>query len=226
MARQLLEEAIALDPQYEAGYSLLCAVAINEAGLGGNPREALERALGLEKKAVELDDTSPFSHVALAWAYISLKKHDQALVEAEKAVSCSPNSAWAYYALASALHFSERFEEAIPFFEKSLRLSPIPVTGYVLLNQGHAYRQLGRYEQAMTAYNKLLHLYPKHLGGHLGLAATYWYMGYEKEARAEVAEVLRIDPKFSLDTYAKLSPFKTQKATDNYVQPLRKLGLK
>jgi len=40
------------------------------------------------------------------------------------------------------------------------------------------------------------------------LAATYWYMGLEKEARAEIAEVLKIDPKFSLEVYTAISPFK------------------
>ena len=38
---------------------------------------------------------------------------------------------------------------------------------------------------------------------HIDLTATYSMMGREKEARAEAAEVLRINPKFSLDSYAK-----------------------
>jgi adenylate cyclase len=162
----------------------------------------------------------------LFWPYIALREHDKALAEAEKAVSLGPNSALAYFALACALHYSERFQEAIPFFEKSLRLSPIPVSSGLWVIQGHAYRQLGQYEEAVAAYKKLLQVYPNHLGAHLGLAATYLFMGREKEARAEAAEVLRIDPKFSVEIYASTSPFKSQRATDNFIEPLRKLGLK
>jgi adenylate cyclase len=227
-ARQLLEEALALDPHFATAYSILCKVTIHEATLGvyANRREAFERALDLGKKAVELDGSSPFAHGELVFAYIFVGEHDKALAEGERAVMLGPNSAHAYYALAGALHYSERFQEAIPFFEKCLRLTPIAPGSSVLVTLGHARRQLGHYDEAVAAYKRLLQLFPKHLGGHLGLAATYWYMGRENEARAEAAEVLKIDPKFSLEVYAAISPFKTQAATDNYVQPLRKLGLK
>jgi adenylate cyclase len=227
-ARQLLEEALALDPYFATAYSILCKVTIHEATLGvyANRREAFERALKLGKKAVELDDSSPFAHGELVFAYIFVGEHDKALAEGERAVILGPNSAHAYYALGGALHYSERFQEAIPFFEKCLRLTPIAPGSSVLVTLGHARRQLGHYDEAVAAYKRLLQLFPKHLGGHLGLAATYWYMGRENEARAEAAEVLKIDPKFSLEVYAGISPFKSQAATDNYVQPLRKLGLK
>jgi hypothetical protein len=51
-------------------------------------------------------------------------------------------------------------------------------------------------------------------------------MGREKEARAEAAEVLRINPKFSLDSYAKMIPYKDQSQTDKIINALRKAGLK
>jgi len=52
-------------------------------------------------------------------------------------------------------------------------------------------------------------------------------MGREKEARAEVAEVLRINPKFSLDYYAKnVLSYKDQSQTDKVVNALHKAGLK
>jgi hypothetical protein len=51
-------------------------------------------------------------------------------------------------------------------------------------------------------------------------------MDREKEARAEAAEVLRINPKFSVDAFAKNSPYKDQSETDKVVKALRKAGLK
>jgi hypothetical protein len=51
-------------------------------------------------------------------------------------------------------------------------------------------------------------------------------MGREKDARAEAAEVLRVNPKFSLDSFAKMLPYKDQSQTDKIVNALRKAELK
>jgi hypothetical protein len=50
-------------------------------------------------------------------------------------------------------------------------------------------------------------------------------MGREREARLEAAEVLRIDPKFSLDDLATAS-LRDSPARDKFVGALRKAGLK
>ena len=129
--------------------------------------------------------------------------------------------------LGSVLAWAGRPQEAIPFFKKSLRLSPIPIDSGTLLRLGHAYRQLGQYEEAVASLKKALQLYgADHMNVHIVLASTYAQMGREQEARAEAAEVMRIDPKFSLESYARRVPFKDQKATDDYVSALRKAGLK
>ena len=64
------------------------------------------------------------------------------------------------------------------------------------------------------------------LFAHLGLAASYVYLGREKEAHTEAAEVLKVDPEFSLERYAKILPYKNKADTDRYVDALRKAGLK
>jgi adenylate cyclase len=163
----------------------------------------------------------------LSSVYAFLKEHDKALSEAEKAVSLDPNSATAYQALGNVLTWVGRPQEAIPFFKKSLRLSPIPVSPHVLTNMGTAYRLTGQYEEAVACYKKTLQLYgADHLTAHLFLASAYIYMGREKEAHAEAAEVMRIDPKFSVESYARRAPVKDQKALDDFVSALRKVGLK
>ena len=57
-------------------------------------------------------------------------------------------------------------------------------------------------------------------------AATYSMMGRDKEAHAEAAEVLRINPKFSVDSFAKILRDKDQSGVDKLVNALRKAGLK
>ncbi len=84
----------------------------------------------------------------------------------------------------------------------------------------------GRFEEAVSALKKAIQIAPDNISAHMGLAATYSMMGREREARAEAAEVLRINPKFSVDYYAKSFSHKDQSQRDKVVNALRKAGLK
>ena len=227
-AMQLLEEAIALDPGFSRAYSLLSTAYFDLVLIGASesPRESLQRALELGKKAIALDDSNSGAHSNLTFTYAYLGEYDKAISEAEKAISLSPNSAGAYWALGAALLISGRPQEAIPLLQKSLRLSPIPVHSQVLGALANSYRQLGQYEEAVVLYKKMLYRYgPDHLLAHLDLAVAYALMNREKEARVEGAEVLRIDPKFSIERYVKPMPM-DQSKKDKYIELLRKTGLK
>jgi hypothetical protein len=51
-------------------------------------------------------------------------------------------------------------------------------------------------------------------------------MGPEVEARAEAEEVLRINPKFSVETYARSFSHRNQAKLDRYIEALRQAGLR
>jgi adenylate cyclase len=226
-ASQLLEEAIALDPEYASAYSILSTAYFDLVILGASesPRESLRRAVELGKKAIALDESNGTAHANLAFPYVYLREFDKAIEEAEKGVSLSPNSASGYWALGTALYSAGRPQEAIPFLQKSLRLSPIPIHSQVLGVLAGAYGALGQYEEAIATYKKVLQIYgPDHMMAHLGLAATYALMGRENEARAEGAEVLRIDPKFSWERWIRVLPF-DQSRKDRLTEALNRAGL-
>jgi hypothetical protein len=61
--------------------------------------------------------------------------------------------------------------------------------------------------------------------GHL-LAAVYSELGRETEAQAEAAEVLRINPKFSLAVHKERIPIKDPAMLERQIAALRKAGLK
>jgi len=227
-AMQLLEEAIALDPNYAVAYSVLSTAYFDLVPIGGtdSPRESLRRAIELGKKAVALDESNPFAHACLAFPYMFLKQFDKAISEAEKGISLAPNYAVGYFALGSALLMAGRPQEAIPVLQRCLRLSPVPVHSRVLGFLAASYRVVGQYEEAIATYKKELQFAgPDQLLAHLGLALTYVVMGRENEARSEGAEVMRIDPEFSLERYIKSLPI-DQSTKDLMASALRKAGLK
>jgi adenylate cyclase len=115
-----------------------------------------------------------------------------------------------------------RPEEAIPLQQKAIRLSPHGPSNYYR-DFGNTLRVAGRFEEAVSAHKKAIQLAPDDIYAHSRLAATYVMMGQDNEARAEAAEVLRINPKFSLDYLAKI---RVCKDTNNLIDALRKAGLK
>jgi adenylate cyclase len=227
LARQVIEEAIALDPQYPAAYIMLARIHLLDIVLGwsNSPRQSMAQATELAQKAITLDDSFPCGHGLLAWLYTMKRQHEKGIAEAERELALNPNFADSYYWLGIILHYAGRYEEAIPLLKKAIRLNPIPPSSYFFF-LGNAYQLLGRYEQSIAAYKKSLHRNRDNLLGHMRLAATYSLVGREEEARAEVAEVMRIDPKFSLENLAKKVPYKNKADTERFVDALRKAGLK
>jgi len=104
-------------------------------------------------------------------------------------------------------------------------LNPLP-PGVYFSQLGTALRLLGRYEDAIAAFKKALDREPMNLFAHLGLAASYVSLGRQEEAHAEAAEVLKLDPEFSLENFVETTPLKNKTDVDRLVGALRKAGLK
>jgi len=227
VARRLTEEAISICPENPVGYSQLAFVYNVDYVLGNtkSPRETREKAIELAQKALAMDDSLPLPHIFLSTSYCFRREYEKAIAEGERAVALYPSGSPAYAAYAAALLFACRPEEAIPLLQKAIRLNPNadPIT---FLNFGHALRMTGRFEEAVSAFKKALQRAPDNIIAHIGLGATYSLMGREKEARAEAEEILRINPKFSLDYFKIVSPYKDQSEIDKIADALRKAGLK
>ena len=73
---------------------------------------------------------------------------------------------------------------------------------------------------------RLLQENPDHFLGNIALTSTYANMGRLEEARAQLVEVLRINPKFSLDNLEKILRYKDPDYTKRTIDTYRKLGLK
>ena len=109
--------------------------------------------------------------------------------------------------------------------EQALSRKPLGVDVH-LNSVGAAYYLAGKPEEAIAPLKQYLSHYPNMLGAHLTLAAAYSDLGREAEARAEAAEVLRLNPRFSLETHRQRVPIKDPADVERHVDALRKTGLK
>jgi adenylate cyclase len=91
---------------------------------------------------------------------------------------------------------------------------------------GIAYAVAGHYEEAQAPLRRYLSRYPNIMPVHLTLAVVYSELGQAAEARAEAVEVLRINPKFSLEVHRQRMPIKDSAVLERHLAALRKAGLK
>ena len=191
-----------------------------------SPQESLEKAIELMQKAIALDDGHGAAHGALGMWYACNREYDKAIAEGKRAMALDPSGAEVHVRYGGFLRIAGRPEESIPMYQKGIRLNPFaPAWYYSSFVFALLYR--GRFEEAVSAYKKAGQLVSDDIPTHIGLASTYSMMGREKEARAEAEEVLRINPKFSVDQMAKRGlPYKEQWQIDKIVNAWRKAGLK
>jgi len=118
-----------------------------------------------------------------------------------------------------------RPEEALRMVEQALRRPPFEADLH-LNSVGTAYYLAGKSEEAAASLKQYLTHHPNVLGTHLTLAAVYSELGKETEARAEAAEVLRLNPNFSLEVHKERTPIKDPALLERHIAALRKAGLK
>lgn len=225
--RRLLERSLMLDANYARAYGTLShtyAIAwtnpIDDDFL--NP-DALDRAYALALKGVQLDPNLPLAHAHLGSALTWKRQLDAALAEFEKAIALNPN--FTDWRLAGALIFAGEPEKAIEVVRALMRLDPFfhPLASGWL---GLAYYQTKRYSQALAPLRECLSRMPNYRSARAWLAATYAQLELQQDARAEIAEVLRIDPKHTIDGYyRRVPPYKLTSDAEHLFDGLRKAGL-
>jgi len=227
-ARQLFEEAIAMDPEYARAYAMLSSIHLLDLamGLSKSPRESLEKAIQYAKKAQSLDENDYAGYTALASVYMAKRDHENAFKEAQKAIELAPGTALPYFKLGEVLCFSGRSHEAIDYFKKAIRINPFPPAFYYL-NLGYAYFLTGNYQEAVGVNKKACALMPDNEGCHRTLAASYGMLGKDTEARFEAAELLRIMPDWSIEGWKQRQThgWKNQADVDHFAEGLRRAGL-
>ncbi len=225
VARRLAEEAIALDPGYACAFSLLGATHLVDVWLGStkSPGESIAKARENIDKAIGLNPSLAGPRAMLGLIYRTIGQLDRALEEAEKALALDPNSRMALGEMGAALRFAGRSEESIPYIEQAIRTDPLST--WYDGSLGLSYLFAGRFDDAVRVCKRAAERDPKDIFARLCLAATCSAVGREQEAQAAAAEILRINPGFSLERFSKTMILKKQADKELLLGGLRKAGL-
>ena len=227
LSRRIAEEVIAMCPENPRGYLRLGWIYYWDYILGNtkSPLETIDKSMEMARKVLAMNDSVASAHGILALTYLIKREFDKAIAAGERAFALDPWSQPVLTNYSVTLRATGRPKEAIPLLQKAIRQNPFgPASIYNAF--GDVLRDSGRFEESVSAYKKAIQIAPDHFNAHVGLVVTYIWMGRENEARATAAEVLRINPKYSVDYAAKAFFYKDQSFNDKLVAALRKAGLK
>lgn len=198
-AQAMLQKALTDDPD-----NVDLAVALASLQMRGiqmvwfNPDEAvaveakanatLERALRAKPNSIPV--------IEATCRFLSATNHFvESLVTCAKALSFDPWNGSALYLIGLGQIFLGRFDDALATFQQADRYDTPPASRWTwLLGAGMANVMMGRDEEALPWLQRSIAITPATGRSHLLLAAAYQRSGQFEEARAAVAEGLRLRP--------------------------------
>ena len=225
-AQQLLNETVALEPNYAQAYRWLGSSHAMDVWLGvsKSPKDSLEKSIEFYKKAISLDETMGEAYGSMGFIYVLRKQYEEGLEAMEKGVELSPNGADTHMYLGGGLLYADRLDEAILISEKGIRLNPLAPSWY-LNNLSAMYRSKGEFEEALKWSEQAVAQEPQNVISQVNLTSIYALLDRMDEARQSAEEVTKLNPKFSLNRLEKTLPYKNPEVKKQYIGALQKAGL-
>jgi eukaryotic-like serine/threonine-protein kinase len=196
----LFQQAIAADLNYALAYAGLAETynVIPSYNAGVTSRQASLLADQASRKAIELDDSLPESHLARADTLTFAYQWSGAEREYKRALELNPNNATAHYFYAFTLLLPlKRFDEA--FEQYRIALSMDPLSPIMNLNQATMLMDAHRYPEALAAFQKVSQSDPNFQPTHFKFSQYYAANGDFAHAVPEFQKFLPVPGSFSPD---------------------------
>jgi adenylate cyclase len=204
-AIRLAHRALELDPQfgYVAALAGVCHQLNVTLGYAVDPQFDRREAVRLLRLAVSIDNGDPET-LALAAGGLAfmVEDYERAVEMVDRAVTLNPNSFLTWSSRGHVCRTAGLPEEAILSFERAMRMSPVdPGLHLLYVGMAQAFIELRRFEEAIVAGKKALHLNPSFPPTHRHLASAFAQLGRDAEASEAVVRMLELDPAFTVSAW-------------------------
>lgn len=174
-----------------------------------------------------MDSRDAVSQTALAACEVFIRRTDDAIARLKIAIDLNLNLTWAHGNLGLALAFSGRGDEAAPPFNEALRLSPRDQFNFLWhYLMGFALFIAGRYQEALECTEKALRENPSVPGIYRLRAACLSQVGRVDEAKAALADLLRLVPDANVASTKAQIPLKRPGDLERCLEALKRAGLR
>jgi len=224
----MLRRAVTQYPDYGPAHSLLAFILLISGRLAWTSAELeaqVPEAQKLATKAMSLDSSDPWAHLALGFVAYTKRATDEAVEEFTRALDLNPNFAAAHGYLALALALADRSKEAITHGEQAIRMSPHdPQTGLFNVALAAAHYLEGRFSEAVVFGRKAVQLSPQLSGAYRIYVASLAQAGQIDEAHEALQRLKELQPAISIDWIERYVPY-TKTAMAKFIDGMRKAGL-
>jgi adenylate cyclase len=225
-ARAMYRRSIAIDPTFANPHAGLALAEIMDYinDWAVDPAAALGEAERCARRALELSPQEPVTHLALGNVLLWRRNHEGALSEFRRALALDRSYAQGYSATGMVLMYAGRPAEALEPIAMAMRLDPHYAT-IVLHFLAQAHFALGSYETAARCLVDRIARNPSTDASRMLLASCYGHLGRIDDARKTWAEVLEVNPQFSLMQRGRVLPYKNASDFQRIADGLAKAGL-
>jgi adenylate cyclase len=226
-ALDLLEKALAIDPEYPLALSLAgwCHAQRSVYNWSKDIAESQVMARSLAERAAEMSADDSVILAVLGAVHTFVRNFGTARVLLERAVTLDPNAAWALSRLGWVENYADQPQKAIRNFERALRLSPIdPMNFNNYVGLGSAHEIAEEYDKAAAFYRRALEERPNAYWIYRHLASSLSGAGRLEEAKQAFAEMIRSYPDLTIAKFKQAMVF-SQVPLHRMAENLRKLGL-
>lgn len=226
-AIKLLEQAIAIDPNYARAYGHKAWLAIWRALQGWDEMDtAIEIASTNSGRGIELDANEPWSYIARAFIGISTRDSELSLTSSRKAIELSPNFAYGHSVHGLAVALSGRGAEGLGEIELAMRLSPRDIWHEVFeLHYAMAQFQMSNYKEAARFAESGSLPSPGHLFPQLLLMAAYGHLGQMKKGQQALQRLKKNFPNLLLTSENVAHVYVLDEDHDRLLDGLYKAGI-
>jgi tetratricopeptide (TPR) repeat protein len=155
-----------------------------------------DEAIAAYQKAVASDPDYPDVRGAMATVYATQGKWTEAAAQWKEEIKRDPLSPRWHGALAETYLRAGELDKARASFEDTVRLAADDPAerAFGQCGLGDVYREQGRWQEALDAYEAAAKLAPKYPDTLYGLGVVYLHLGRQEEARKQEAALREVDP--------------------------------
>lgn len=179
-AKQSLERALVLDPEFARAHALLSYLHSLWGWFAADPRRDFQRARSAALEALRLAPAAAESNLAMGYVhYYGERDYSKALAAFERARSASPNDAQTLNAIGQILRRQNRFDEAIEALRRAAEVDPLNENAMTILAE--TLRYAGRYPELVRAIRSAEARFPHRLDAQAGIAMLRLEIGGDIE---------------------------------------------